>query len=132
MPPRVSSMVLAVAAVHLLTTPLFFGDGFRSALKAGVLFSVSRDPDEAASRSSAFWYATAGLLLAFIGALSRKAEGEGRQPPRWFASALTGLGFWGVLLDPKGGFWLFFPLAFAARRARTAELPSRPRRRGAR
>lgn len=123
-------MLLTLAAVHLLTTPLFFREGVRSILEARVLFSVSKDPDAAASRSAAFWYATAGLLLAIVGALIRQTEGEHRVPPRWFASTLAGLGLWGVLLDPKGGFWLFFPIAFAARKRRIAARHSRTRSRG--
>ncbi|WP_226344016.1 hypothetical protein [Agilicoccus flavus] len=31
-------------------------------------------------------------------------------------AALLGLGAWGALLDPRGGFWLFFPVAEPARR----------------
>lgn len=117
---RVGTWVLAVGAVHLAATPVFFGDAVRSVVDGGVLFSVEADPGATTLRASGFWYATTGVAVMALGLQSQHSERQLGSPAPALAPALLGLGAWGVLLDPQGGFWLFFPLAALAwRRVRS-------------
>lgn len=107
---------LALAVVHVATASAFYGDSVRSIVDAGVLGAVDSDPGLATLRGAAFWYVTVGLFLGLIGWVVMVAERHGLGAPRGFAVAMAATGVWGVLFSPVSGFWLFFPIAWLARR----------------
>ncbi|WP_122818276.1 DUF6463 family protein [Nocardioides pantholopis] len=111
---RIGTWLLAVGAVHLAATPVFFGDALRSVVEGGVLFSVEADAEATTLRASGFWYATSGVAVMALGLLSRHSESQLGSPAPVLPPTLLGLGAWGVLLDPQSGFWLFFPIAVLA------------------
>ncbi|GAB2648591.1 DUF6463 family protein [Kribbella swartbergensis] len=108
-----------LALIHVLTTSFFYGDSVRSILAGGVLGAVDEDPGLATLRGAAFWYLTSGLFLGLVGSMVLAAERRGDGAPRGFAWVMLVAGAWGVLLSPVSGFWLFFPIAWLARRTST-------------
>lgn len=116
---------LLLALVHLGMTPVFYGESLRSILDGGVLGAVDADPELATLRAAAFFYLTTGIFLALVGWMVMGAERRGDGAPRGYATALAVTGAWGVVLSPVSGFWLFFVLAWLARRS-TARRVSGP------
>ena len=115
-----------LALVHVTMAPAFYADSLRSILDGGVLGSVDADPSLATLRAAAFFYMTVGILLGLVGWMVMGAERRGQGAPSGYATALVVTGLWGVALSPLSGFWLFFAIAWLARRNAA---PTRARKR---
>jgi drug/metabolite transporter (DMT)-like permease len=107
----VGPALLVIAVVHLLVTPLFYGDSVASIIDAGVLGAVDADPSLVDLRSASFWYVIAGIGMAFVGADVTWIERRWGRPPPHVGWLLLVLGCVGVVLMPVSPFWLFFVVA---------------------
>jgi hypothetical protein len=107
----VGPALLVIAVIHILTTPLFYGDSVASIIDAGVLGAVDADPALVDLRSASFWYLVAGIGLAFVGADVTWIERRWGQAPPHVGWLLLVLGCVGVVLMPVSPFWLFFGVA---------------------
>jgi hypothetical protein len=117
---RVAPLITAVGVIHVLSTPVFFPESVRSIVDGGVFGTVSAEPTATPVRAAGFWYAIAGVAVTAFGWMTGHVErGSGRVPTATPA-VLAGIGAAGVALDPKSGFWLFFPIAWIARRRTSA------------
>lgn len=112
--PWVGPLMIAVGVVHVAITPVLFPESVKSIMRAGVINSIDAEPDLAQLRGIAFWYATAGLGLIFIGWTIAALESRGGKTPAALPLFLAGLGVWGVILMPASPFWVFIALAALA------------------
>jgi hypothetical protein len=114
--PRVGSLITAVGVVHVASTPVFFPESVRSIVDGRILGTVSAEPSAMPVRAAGFWYAIAGIAVIAFGWMTGHVERTGGTLPPATPAVLAGLGVTGVALDPQSGFWVFFPLAWIARR----------------
>jgi hypothetical protein len=77
---------------------------------------VSAEPSATPLRAAGFWYAIAGIAITAFGWMTGHVERNGGTLPAATPAVLAGVGITGAALDPRSGFWLFFPLAWIARR----------------
>jgi hypothetical protein len=124
---RVGSLITALGVVHVASTPVFFPESVRSIVDGRILGTLTAEPSAMPVRKAGFWYAMAGVAIAVFGWMTGHVERNGGTLPAALPTVLAGVGATGVALDPQSGFWLFFPLAWIARR-RTRRRPSSPRR----
>ncbi len=126
-PRRVGPLIAAVGVVHVASTPVFFPASVRSIADSGVLGAVSGESSALPLRAAGFWYAMTGVALTALGWMVSEVErDEGAAPPA-LSAVLAGMGVVGAALDPRSGFWAFFPLAVIARR-RSRRRPGRGQR----
>jgi uncharacterized protein DUF6463 len=102
---------------------VFFPESVRSVIDGRIFGTVSAEPSAMPVRAAGFWYAIAGVAIAAFGWMTGHVERNGGTLPAALPAVLAGVGATGVALDPQSGFWLFFPLAWIARR-RTRRRPS--------
>jgi Family of unknown function (DUF6463) len=119
---RVGTLITALGVVHVASAPVFFPESVRSIVDGRILGTVSAEPSAMPVRAAGFWYAIAGVAIAAFGWMTGHVERNGGTLPAALPAVLAGVGTAGVALDPQSGFWLFFPLAWIARR-RTRRLP---------
>jgi hypothetical protein len=113
---RVGPLITAVGVIHVASTPAFFPESVRSVIDGRVLGTVSAEDNAMPVRAAGFWYAMAGVAVTAFGWLTGHVERSGGTLPAALPAALAGFGATGVALDPKSGFWVFFPLAWIARK----------------
>jgi hypothetical protein len=113
---RVGPPITALGVVHVASTPVFFPESVRSIVKGRILGTLSAEPSAIPVRKAGFWYAMAGVAIAAFGWMTGHAERNGGTLPAKLPAVLAGMGTVGVALDPQSGFWLFYPLAWIARR----------------
>jgi hypothetical protein len=119
---RVGPLITALGVVHVASTPVFFPESLRSIVDGRILGTLTAEPSAMPVRKAGFWYAMAGVAIAAFGWTTGHVERNGGTLPAALPAVLAGMGTAGVALDPQSGFWLFFPLAWMARR-RTRRRP---------
>ncbi|WP_153393581.1 DUF6463 family protein [Ornithinicoccus halotolerans] len=124
----VGPVLLAIAGLHILAAPLFYGEAMTSIIDGGVFGAVEADPAVIDLRSAGFWYLAAGIILAFVGANVAWIERRWGQAPSHVGWMLVVVGCFGTALMPVSPFWLFFVAAALVARSRP---PGSPRRAGA-
>jgi hypothetical protein len=120
-------MITAVGVIHVASTPVVFPESVRSIVNGRIFGTVSTEPGAMPVRAAGFWYAIAGVVMTAFGWMTGHAERNGGALPAALPAVLAGVGATGVALDPQSGFWVFFPLAWIARK-RTRCAPRRSRR----
>jgi hypothetical protein len=113
---RVGPLITALGVVHVASTPVFFPESVRSIVDGRIFGSLIGEPSAMPVRKAGFWYAMAGVAIAGFGWMTGHVERNGGPLPAALPAVLAGFGASGVALDPQSGFWLFFPLAWVARR----------------
>ena len=78
-----------------------------------------------ATRTAAFWFATAGVGLVATGAVVTSLEHRVTPLPRSLPWVLLGVGAWGVVLMPASPFWVLGALAGLAEVRRRRASPQR-------
>jgi hypothetical protein len=114
----VGPLITAVGVVHVATAPVFFPAAVRSIVAGGVVGTVGAEDPAVPVRAAGFWYTVAGVAVAALGWMTGHVERRGGPLPAALPVVLAGIGAFGVALDPRSGFWVFFPLAAAGAAAR--------------
>lgn len=109
--PLIGGALAVIGVVHVLITPLLYGDAVRSVLDAGVFAAIDADPALTDLRGAGFWYASAGIILIALGVVVGWAERRLGTVPAALGWLLLGFGVWGVVLMPVSPFWVFLILA---------------------
>ena len=112
--PVVGSLLLAVGAVHVGLTPVLYPNAVRGVLQAAVVNAIEPDPEQTATRSLGFWFATTGVGLMAFGWAVSVIERQARPLPRALPLVLLGIGTWGLVMMPASPFWVFPVLAVVA------------------
>lgn len=110
----VGPALTVVGVAHVGLTAVLYTPAVRRIVDAGVLNAVAVDPEDAAARTAAFWFATTGVGLVAIGLVVTSLEHHVTPLPRSLPWVLLGVGAWGIVLLPASPFWVFPVLAVGA------------------
>ena len=120
--PIAGPVLAGIAALHLGTTPVFYGAAWAKIIREGVLDAVTTPATEAA-----FWWVAAGWGIALVAVLGWFYERRAGRLPLVFAILLLAFTAFHVVLMPASGFWLFLIpaviISVQAARARRAASP---------
>ncbi|HLL23411.1 MAG TPA: DUF6463 family protein [Kofleriaceae bacterium] len=126
--PLAGPALLAICAIHLACTPLFYGAGLDAIVFDGIFDAVLTGGATEAERASTFWYVATGLVLVPFGFLVWWVERHVGRLPAALGWLLLGFVALTVLLMPASGFWLFLvPAAVVLVRARGSAPAARRR-----
>ena len=106
---RYSGIFLIATGILHTTVAIILGkEAFLEIIRDGIINVTSHDY----TRAFAFWFLICGIFVILLGQfLHYYIKKEKKPAPLSFGYSLLALTFFGCIVEPVSGFWLFLPQA---------------------
>lgn len=106
---------LAIAVVHLVSTPILYPRSTASMLDGSPVGIVDRDASLFELRGASFWFLMAGLFQLGTALVVWQFERETGRAPVGFPAFMLAFGVVGAVLSQVSGFWVYLGIGLLAR-----------------